>query len=112
MSRYKIGDPRPRTGVQLMEESIAACKASVEEENAIEEVRLRRFKKAMALKEDLGLLPEERHELAKMLVGVDAEFDGSWRELNPKQLHDLITMMEGYAFINYILSQRLDTEDE
>ena len=83
-----------------------------EEENAIEEIRQRRFKKAMALKEDLGLTKEERHELAQLLPGVDKDDGGSWKDLNPKQLHDLITMMEGYVYITHLLSDRLDSAED
>jgi hypothetical protein len=43
----------------------------------------------------LGLTKEERYELAQLLPGVDKDDGGSWKDLNPKQLHDLITMMEG-----------------
>lgn len=96
MSRYQRGEPT----------------LSQDETDAIEETRLRRFKKAMALKESLGLTTAERHSLAQLINGVDKDYGGSWRELNPKQLHDLITMLEGYAFINYLLSERLDTASE
>lgn len=77
----------------------------------IEEVRHRRFLKAMALKDAIGLTDDERHELAQMVMGVDKDDGGSWKELNPKQLHDLITMMEGYAYLTHLFSQRLDTDD-
>lgn len=85
---------------------------SIEEHDAIEETRLRRFKKAMALKEQLGLTPDERHSLAQILPGVDKDDGGSWKDLDPKQLHDLITMMEGYVYITYLLMQRLDSDHE
>lgn len=65
----------------------------------------------MALKEDLHLTTDERHELAQMLIGVDKDDGGSWRVLNPKQLHDLITMMEGYILISHLFQQRLDNGD-
>ena len=83
-------------------------KATIAEENAIEEIRERRFKKAMALKEELGLTKEERHELAQLLPGVDKDDGGSWKDLNPKQLHDLITMMEGFVYLTHIFQNRLD----
>lgn len=70
------------------------------------DVRERRFKKAMALKEQLRLSSYERHELAQMLPGVDKDYGGSWKELDQDQLHDLITMMEGYIWITYMMMQR------
>jgi hypothetical protein len=82
---------------------------SQDEADAIEEVRQRRFLKAMALKEQIGLTTPERYELALIIPGMPDDYDGSWQELNPKQLHDLITMMEGYVYITYLLSQRLDS---
>lgn len=81
---------------------------STDEQDAIEEIRQRRFKKAMALKEELGLTKEERHELAQLLPGVDKDDGGSWKDLNPKQLHDLITMMEGFVYLTHIFQNRLD----
>jgi len=89
-------------------DSIRQREATLAEENAIEEIRERRFKKAMALKEELGLTKEERHELAQLLPGVDKDDGGSWKDLNPKQLHDLITMMEGWVYITHIFQNRLD----
>lgn len=73
---------------------------------ATDEIVQRRFKKAMALKESIGLSASERHEIAMMIPGLPDGFSGSWKELNSSQLHDLITMMEGYAFISYLLLQR------
>ena len=93
-------------------DAVEAHKASVAEQEAIEEVRQRRFLKAMALKEQIGLTKEERHELAQLIPGVDKDDGGSWKDLNPKQLHDLITMMEGWVFIEHILMQRIDTDIE
>jgi len=60
----------------------------------------------MALKEQLGFTTEERHELALMLPRVDKDDGGSWKELDEDQLHDLITMMEGYIWITYMMMQR------
>jgi len=60
----------------------------------------------MALKEQLGFTTEERHELALMLPRVDKDDGGSWKELDENQLHDLITMMEGYIWITYMMMQR------
>ena len=65
-----------------------------------------RYRKAMALKEQLGLSNEERYELAQMLPRVDKDSGGSWKELDSDQLHDLITMMEGYIWITYSIMQR------
>ena len=72
--------------------------------------RERRFRKAMALKDQIGLSREERYSLAQMLHNVSSEFDGSWQDLDAAQLHELITMMEGYALITFILSERLTDE--
>lgn len=70
------------------------------------DVRTNRYRKAMALKEQLGLTAEERYELARMLPRVDKDDGGSWKELDQDQLHDLITMMEGYIWITYMMMQR------
>ena len=70
------------------------------------DVRSNRYRKAMVLKEELGLSNDERHELALMLPRVDKDDGGSWKELDEDQLHDLITMMEGYIWITYMLMQR------
>lgn len=67
---------------------------------------MNRYRKAMALKDQLGLTNEERYELALMLPKVDKDDGGSWKELDEDQLHDLITMMEGYIWISYMLMQR------
>ncbi len=71
-----------------------------------EQVWQRRYRKAMALKDELGLNDDERHELAEFIPGTES---GSWRELTAKQLHDLITMMEGFLLVSYLFSQRVDT---
>lgn len=70
------------------------------------DVRSNRYRKAMVLKEELGMTNEERHELALMLPRVDKDDGGSWKELDEDQLHDLITMMEGYIWISYMMMQR------
>jgi len=62
----------------------------------------------MALKDELGLTKDERYSLAQMIPGVDRDAGGSWKDLDAKQLHDLITMMEGWVFIQHLLIQRLD----
>jgi hypothetical protein len=61
-----------------------------------------RWRKAMKLKEELGLTDEMRYELAQLIPGVDKDDGGSWKDLDERQLHDLITMMEGYAYITYL----------
>jgi hypothetical protein len=43
-----------------------------------------------------------------MLPQVDKDNGGSWKALNPMQLHDLITMMEGWVFINHMVQAKLD----
>lgn len=102
----------PLQGRLLVMRVIRSAPISTEESGAIEEARQRRFHKAMALKEELGLTKQERYELAQLLPGVDKDDGGSWKDLTPKQLHDLITMMEGFVYITHILQERLDTEEE
>jgi len=70
------------------------------------DIRSSRYKKAMALKESLRLTKEERYSLAQMLPTVDKDFGGSWKDLDQDQLHDLITMMEEYIWITYMMMQR------
>jgi hypothetical protein len=70
------------------------------------DTRTNRYRKAMVLKEQLGLTDEERYSLAQMLPRVDREDGGSWKELDSDQLHDLITMMEGYIWIAHMLMER------
>lgn len=70
------------------------------------DARTNRYRKAMAMKDQLGLTKEERYELALMLPRVDKDDGGSWKELDSDQLHDLITMMEGYIWISYMMMQR------
>jgi hypothetical protein len=76
-----------------------------QEENVVEEKRQVRLRKAFSLATDLGFTKEQRYELAQMLPGVDKDDGGSWKVLNPKQLHDLITMMEGYVYIRFMLDR-------
>lgn len=64
------------------------------------------YKKAMSLKEHLELTDEERYELAQTLIGVDKDDGGSWKALDKRQLHDLITMMEGWVLIEHLRSMR------
>ena len=82
------------------------------DEDHVEEIRQRRFLKAMSLKDMLGLTDEERHELAQMIPGVDKDDGGSWKDLNPKQLGILLNFMEGFLFVTEILSQRVDSPEQ
>ena len=75
-------------------------------EASVSDARTNRYRKAMAMKDQLGLTKEERYELALMLPRVDKDDGGSWKELDSDQLHDLITMMEGYIWISYMMMQR------
>jgi hypothetical protein len=79
------------------------------EEDEVEASRRRRFQKAMSLKDSIGLTDDERYQLAQWIPGVDKDFGGSWKELNPKQLHDLITMMEGFVLITHMINERRTT---
>lgn len=72
----------------------------------------RQFRKAMSLADSCGLADDDRYELARLLRGVPDNFDGSWRKLNEEQLHDLLSMLEGYLYINWIVQKKLDTPDE
>ena len=92
----------------MAENYLEAVKAQPEARPAydVEEIRLRRFHKAMSLKDTLGLTDDERYELAQMIPGVDKDDGGSWKELNPKQLGVLLNYMEGYLFISELFSQR------
>lgn len=83
--------------------AVADMQARVAEEDLIEEKRMTRLRKAFSLATDLHLTKAQRYELAQMLVGVDKDDGGSWKDLNPKQLHDLITMMEGFIYLSYLL---------
>ena len=76
------------------------------EADIIEEKRMNRLRKAFSLATDLGLTKAERYDLAQMLVGVDKDDGGSWKDLNPRQLHDLITMLEGYIFVKFVVDNR------
>jgi hypothetical protein len=76
------------------------------------DARSKRYRKAMVLKEELGLTTAERHELALMLPKVDKDDGGSWKDLDEDQLHDLITMMEGYIWITYMMMQRSEFAED
>jgi hypothetical protein len=70
-----------------------------------EEQRLRYRKKAFALADHVGLTKPERRELASMIGFSES---GSWIDLDIKQLHDLMMMLEGFAFVSYIISSRME----
>jgi hypothetical protein len=57
-----------------------------------------RAKKAMTLAKEIGLTDEERYEFARWLPTVDKDTGGSWKELDEVELHDLLTMMEGFVY--------------
>jgi hypothetical protein len=63
-----------------------------------------RYRRAMVLKDSIGLKDEQRYELAQLIPGVDKDDGGSWKELDERQLHDLITMLEGYVYITFLKS--------
>jgi hypothetical protein len=60
----------------------------------------------MALKEEIGLTSDERHELASFLFSYREGEEGSWKNLTSRELHDLICFLEGYLFISQLLEQR------
>ncbi len=66
-----------------------------------------RAKKAHTMAKELGLTSEERYELARMLPGVDKDLGGSWKDLSEEQYHDLLTMLDGFIWLNFIFAQRL-----
>lgn len=72
----------------------------------VEDARKRRYSKAMVLKAEIGMSDEERHELARMIPGVDKDDGGSWKELNPKQLNTLLDYLSGYQYIDTLIQQR------
>jgi len=65
-----------------------------------------RAKKAHVLADEIGLDSHERHELARMIPGIDKDHGGSWKDLTEEQYHDLLTMMEGHLLMTYIFIQR------
>lgn len=67
--------------------------------------RRRYLLKAFALADHVGLTKDERHELASMIGFSES---GSWKELDLKQLHDIMMMLEGFAFINFIINSRME----
>lgn len=68
------------------------------------------FLRAMAFADDIGLDDDKRHALAQMIPGVDKDGDGSWKNLNGKQLHDLNCMLDGFIWITYLLDSDLDND--
>lgn len=74
--------------------------------------KVKKFRRAWAMAEELGMTDKERYSLAQMLPGVDKDSGGSWKPLNDKQLHDLLTMMDGYVWLTHLFSQRLDTDHD
>lgn len=75
-------------------------------DDLVEQKRQNRLRKAFATATDIGLTRPERHELAQMLSTVDKDSGGSWQQLNPIQLHELINLMEGYIYVKHILDSR------
>lgn len=86
--------------------AIPAPPAESVQDDIVEQKRQTRLRKAFATATDLGLTKSERHELAQMLSSVDKDDGGSWKDLNPVQLHDLITMMEGHILIKHLFDER------
>lgn len=74
-----------------------------------DEKRQKMFRLAMALKDEIGLTDEERHELALMIPGVQ---DGSWKNLDTREMHILLNYLEGFQHILYLLAQRLGQDNE
>ncbi len=72
----------------------------------------RKFRRAMAVAEELGMTDEMRYSLAQMIPGVDKEDGGSWKVLTDKQLHDLLTMLDGYIWLTHLFAQSLDTDED
>ena len=61
--------------------------------------RLARRKKLFVMAAQLGLLRDERIELASMILRRDMT---SWKDLTDEQVIRLLDAMEGYAFITYM----------
>lgn len=74
------------------------------------DIRERKFLKAMAMKEAIGLSDEDRYSLAQMLPGIDKDYGGSWKTLDQDQLHDLITMMEGFIWISFMMQNQQQSQ--
>lgn len=58
---------------------------------------------AHALADEITLTDEERHELAEQLLKVD---DPSWAKLSNEQLQALVHAMNGWHYIDTLLSLR------
>lgn len=56
-------------------------------------------KRAHVLAHELHLTDEMRYDLARMVIDVDPDSSGSWKDLDDRQFSDLVTMMEGWIFI-------------
>lgn len=67
----------------------------------------KRLQKAMnyAKSTPLCLTREERIELACMVPGTEMELE-SWKDLTTEQLDSLISMLEGWIYVTYLLHQR------
>jgi len=65
-----------------------------------------REKRAHAWARSLGLTDEERYELARVLPTIEEHHNGSWKNLDEQQYHDLLTMMEGYVFLTHLMNDR------
>jgi hypothetical protein len=63
------------------------------------------LRKAFALADSIGLSKDERYELVSIAFAPDS---ASWKDIPPEDLSALVYMLEGYAFINYLLSTRED----
>jgi len=71
-------------------------------------IRTRFLRKCWGLANQLRLTDSDRHDLARMVHGVDADSDGSWASLNERQLRDLSLMLEGYLLVSYVMSHHVD----
>lgn len=71
-----------------------------------QQTKRKRMNKCYALAEELGLTDDSRHELALMIPSIDKDSEGSWRSLNSQQLHELLTMLEGYVFVRFLLDNQ------
>ena len=65
-----------------------------------------RCKRAHSMAKEMGLTAEEKHDLVRFLPTIPEEHDGSWKNLTEDDFHDLLTMLEGYGLITYLMMQR------
>jgi hypothetical protein len=70
------------------------------------------FRKAMAIAEEIHMTQEERYELALLVPSVDKDGTGSWKNLSAKELETVLTMLEGFVYIEALLSLRPLQEGE